>query len=95
MNTELSAFMNTITAKDIKRRGVIALEEALKNGPVHIIKNNHPVCVVLKEKDYQSLTGKTKKPGSLLDWMINKPATGTQTPDNIKLRLQEERNSWD
>ncbi len=48
--------MNTITAKDIKRRGVIALEEALQNGPVHIIKNNQPICVVLAEKDYQNLS---------------------------------------
>ena len=87
--------MNTITAKDIKRRGVIALEEALKKGPVHIIKNNHPVCVVLEENDYQSLTRKPEKAGSLLDWMLNKPATGTQTPETIKQRIQEQRGSWD
>ncbi len=86
--------MNTITAKDVKRRGVIALEEALANGPVHVIKNNRPICVVLAEADYQDLTGKQIKGPSLLDWMLNKPATGTQTPNTIKQQIQKERDSW-
>jgi hypothetical protein len=87
--------MNTITAKDINRHGLIALEEALQNGPVYIIKNNYPICVVLGEKNYQSLTEIPAKSTSLLDWMLNKPATGTQIPDPIKQRHQEKRNAWD
>lgn len=86
--------MNIITAKEIKRRGVIALEEALENGPVHILKNNRPVCVVLEEEDYQGLARKPAKSESLLDWMLSKPATGGEPPDALKQRLQKERNSW-
>lgn len=29
--------MNTIPAQEIKRRGIAAVDEALHNGPVHII----------------------------------------------------------
>ena len=92
MSTVESTPMNTITAKDIKRRGVIALEEALVNGPVHVIKNNRPICVVLAEADYQDLTGKPMKAPSLLDWMLTKPSTGTQTPNTIKRQIEKERD---
>ena len=47
--------MNTIPAQDIKRRGISAVDEALEKGPVHVIKNNHPQYVVLKEECYQEL----------------------------------------
>ena len=47
--------MHTIPASEVKRRGVAALDEALKFGPVHIIKNNRPRYVVLSEEDYQVL----------------------------------------
>lgn len=55
-NTELGVVMNTVPASEIKRRGVAALDEALKSGPVHIIKNNRPRYVVLSEEAYQALT---------------------------------------
>ncbi len=47
--------MNTIAAQDIKRRGISAVDEALKNGPVHVVKNNQPRYVVLSEKRYREL----------------------------------------
>jgi hypothetical protein len=31
--------MKSIAAQDIKRRGISAVDEALKEGPVHVIKN--------------------------------------------------------
>jgi PHD/YefM family antitoxin component YafN of YafNO toxin-antitoxin module len=51
MSTEL----NIVAAQDVKRRGLIALEERLAAGPVHVVKRNRPVCVVLSEDDYQEL----------------------------------------
>jgi PHD/YefM family antitoxin component YafN of YafNO toxin-antitoxin module len=42
-------------AQEIKRRGISAVDEALANGPVHIIKNNQPQYVVLSEAAYQEL----------------------------------------
>ena len=47
--------MNTIAAQEIKRKGISAVDEALKEGPVHVIKNNQPQYVVLTEARYRDL----------------------------------------
>lgn len=47
--------MNAIPAQDIKRKGISAVDEALKQGPVHVIKNNQPQYVVLSEDRYREL----------------------------------------
>jgi PHD/YefM family antitoxin component YafN of YafNO toxin-antitoxin module len=47
--------MKSIAAQDIKRKGITAVDEALKDGPVHVIKNNRPQYVVISEERYQEL----------------------------------------
>ncbi len=47
--------MKSVAAQDIKRRGIGAVDEALKEGPVHVIKNNRPQYVVVSEERYQEL----------------------------------------
>ncbi|RJP45537.1 MAG: prevent-host-death protein [Desulfobacteraceae bacterium] len=47
--------MNTIPAQEIKRRGISAVDDLIKTGDVHIIKNNQPQYVVLSEKRYREL----------------------------------------
>jgi PHD/YefM family antitoxin component YafN of YafNO toxin-antitoxin module len=47
--------MNIVPAQEIKRRGIAAVDEALAQGPVHIIKNNRPQYVVLTEERYNEL----------------------------------------
>jgi PHD/YefM family antitoxin component YafN of YafNO toxin-antitoxin module len=47
--------MNSLPAQEIKRRGVAALDEGLKEGPLYIIKNNRPQYVVLSEERYREL----------------------------------------
>jgi PHD/YefM family antitoxin component YafN of YafNO toxin-antitoxin module len=47
--------MNSIPAQEIKRRGISAIDEALRRGPVHIIKNNRPQYVVLSEERFEEL----------------------------------------
>jgi len=47
--------MNTIPAQEIKRKGISAVDEELKKGPVHIIKNNRPQYVILDESTYDEL----------------------------------------
>ena len=47
--------MNTIPAGEVKRRGVAALEEAAKKGPVHVIRNNRPAGVYMSEEEYARL----------------------------------------
>ena len=47
--------MNSIPAQEIRRRGISAVDEALRQGPVHIIKNNRPQYVVMTEERFQTL----------------------------------------
>ena len=47
--------MKTISAQEIKRRGISAVDEELKDGPVHVIKNNKPQYVVMDEENYIEL----------------------------------------
>jgi PHD/YefM family antitoxin component YafN of YafNO toxin-antitoxin module len=47
--------VNSIPAQDIKRRGISAVDEALREGPVHIIENNRPCYVLLSEAAYAEL----------------------------------------
>ncbi len=47
--------MITMPAQDVKRRGIGAVDELLAREPVHIIKNNRPMYVVLRENDYQTM----------------------------------------
>lgn len=47
--------MNIVPAQEIKRRGMAAIDEALAQGPVHVVKNNRPQYVVLTEDSYREL----------------------------------------
>ena len=47
--------MNVVPAREIKRRCIAAVDEALAQGPVHIIMNNRPQYVVLTEERYREL----------------------------------------
>ncbi len=91
--------MNTLPAQEIKRRGVKAIELALQHGPVHIIKNNSPSCVVLSEAEYSRLTSsnlhsKTKK-NDLLQWILQKQVCGNKTREELDNILSAERDEWD
>lgn len=47
--------MQTIPAREIKRRGISAVDKALQEGPVYVIRNDDPVYVILTEEHYQEL----------------------------------------
>ena len=47
--------MNSIPAQEIKRRGIAAVDDLIKTGDVHIIRNNQPQYVVLSEVRYREL----------------------------------------
>ena len=91
--------MNAIPANDLKRHGISAVERLLANGPVHIIKRNQPVCVVLTEHEYEQLTKAAKSNTSVhshtvMEWFAL-PSSGTSTKEEIDQRLNDERDSWD
>ena len=91
--------MNTLPAQEIKRRGVKAIEIALKNGPVHIIKNNTPTCVVLTESEYAKLTTPCQpvpeKQNTLIQWLLHKKCAGNKSKKQIDAQLNAERENWD
>ncbi len=45
----------TVPAQEVKRRGMSALNEQLKDGPVWVISNNKPKYVVLFADDFRRL----------------------------------------
>lgn len=47
--------MQTIPAQEIKRRGISAVDDLLREGPVHVIQRNRPRYVILDERRYQEL----------------------------------------
>lgn len=45
----------TISAAEIKRRGISAVDPELESGPVHVIQHNKPRYVVMTEDQYREL----------------------------------------
>jgi len=48
--------MRTIPAQEIKRRGISAVDDLLREGPVYVIQRNRPRYVVLDEAHYRDLS---------------------------------------
>jgi aryl-alcohol dehydrogenase-like predicted oxidoreductase len=87
---------NTLTAAALKRRGMAAIEEGLRHGPVHIVKRNKLAAVVLSEAEYLRLTSRQPAavPGvTALQWLLEQPAVGTRSKQDIDQSLDAER-SW-
>ncbi len=90
MGTEL----NIVAAQDVKRRGLIALEEKLGDGPVYVVKRNRPVCVVLTEADFRELSdlaATARLTESLAD--VHEGRVREATPAGIMDEIDEEPNS--
>jgi len=51
----MSTVPNTVSAAELKRRGLAAIEEKLEHGPVFVIKRNKPAAVVLSEEEFAEL----------------------------------------
>ena len=84
-----------MTDAQIKRRGLDAIEEVLRNGPVRILKRNRLAAVVLSEDEYQRLVGGAAPPRSgttALQWLLAQSGTGTRDKKEIDAGLAEERD---
>ena len=81
--------MNTISAREIERRGISALDELLKEGPVHVTKNNRPRYVVMSEQDYARLIGQRG-----LWELLEQPTQGTRSKEDIDAQVCVEREGW-
>jgi hypothetical protein len=89
--------MNTLSAAELKRRGMAAIEEGLRRGPVHLVKRNKPAAVVLTEEQYAELVQRRGKGGaglSALQWLLAQPAAGTKNKRQLDRQLRTERENW-
>ena len=89
--------MNTLTAAELKRRGMAAIEERLHRGPIHIVKRNRPAAVVLSEDEYARLTqGRVVTPSGMtaLQWLLSRPSTKGRKKADIDTDLRHERDGW-
>jgi prevent-host-death family protein len=99
--------MNTLTASEIKRRGMPAIEEALQNGPVHIVKHDRPAAVVISARAFERLTADAalrvhlsvgldeqgRANLSAFDYLLSLPS-GTRAPMEILEQIAEEQAAW-
>lgn len=89
--------MKFVTAAELKRRGMAALEEGLPYGPVHITKHNKAAAVVLSEKDYALLSRSAPKPQGRLtavQWLLGHAARKGKSKTLIDRELRKERDAW-
>ena len=87
---------NTLSIAEIKRRGMAAIEDGLRHGPVHIVKRNKPAAVVLSEDEYQRLAhGKMVADGGMtaVQWLLAQPVAGKRSKARIDAGLKAER-AW-
>ncbi|MDQ3547951.1 MAG: prevent-host-death protein [Chloroflexota bacterium] len=45
--------MRTIPAREVKRRGIGVVDEMIGEGPVHVIRNDRPMYVIMTEAQYE------------------------------------------
>lgn len=86
---------NTLTVAELKRRGMAAIEEGLRNGPIHIVKRNKAAAVVMSEDEYLRLTGSQPNslPGqSAIQWLLAQPSANLRSKQDIDEALDQERN---
>lgn len=91
--------MNAIAANELKRHGITAIEKLFPKGPVHVIKRNRPVCVVLTEEEYERLTRAEREEGpsrqlSVMEW-LSLPPLGAARKSELDDRLSRERDGWE
>jgi len=72
--------LNVLRSAELKRRGIAAVEDALRAGPVFLLKRNRPAAVVLSADAYQDLQRSVAQPvmaaPSCLEWLLNVPTSG-------------------
>ena len=87
--------MNSLTVAELKRRGMAAIEDGLRHGPLHIVKRNKPAAVVISEDEYQRLAhGRVNNPGGMtaMQWLLSQPVSGKRGKAQIDAGLKAGRD---
>ena len=89
--------MRTLSSSEIKRRGIVAVEELLDQGPVHILKNSRTACVALSEEDFARLNsgGMRQAQASAWDILLAPAVKGKISRRKVDARIKTEREAWD
>ncbi|MBE0511282.1 MAG: type II toxin-antitoxin system Phd/YefM family antitoxin [Chromatiales bacterium] len=86
---------NILTAAELKRRGMVAIEEGLRAGPLHILKRNKPAAVVLSEEDYSRLVRHCAAPPpdglTAVQWLLATDTSTQRSKAEIDAELHTER----
>jgi hypothetical protein len=88
--------MRTLSSSEIKRRGIVAVEELLDQGPVHILKNSRTACVALSEEDFARLNsgGTRRAQASAWDILLAPATKGKISRRKVDARIKTEREAW-
>ena len=91
--------MNILTIEQIKRRGIAAVEDALRHGPAHLVKRNQPAAVVLTEAEFSRLTALDRattipKKRTSMEIFLSDDPGGDLDAEGLARRIKEERDSW-
>ncbi len=90
--------MQTLSAAEIKRRGLAALDEVLPKGPVQVIRRNQPDCVVLSLAEDERLQrlAATGRAGPDVWSLLLAEAAASPGEEQARLdaALAEERAGW-
>jgi hypothetical protein len=88
---------NVLASAELKRRGIAAIEQALRQGPVRLIKRNQAAGVVLSEQHYRQLQLQASRAPaaapSSLHWLLSLPqAPRPRSKAAIDAELAAERD---
>ena len=90
--------MNILTHAQIKRRGMAAIEDALRHGPVYLVEGNRTVAVVISVSEYSRLTepvalrgAGARKPTSVELFMREDDTPGGLDAKGLAARIEEAR----
>ena len=89
--------LNVLRSAELKRRGIAAVEEALRAGPVYRLMRNQPAAVVLSADAYQDLQRSAAQPvttgPSCLEWLLDlPPAAAGRSRGAIDADLNKQRD---
>jgi PHD/YefM family antitoxin component YafN of YafNO toxin-antitoxin module len=85
---------NTIAIAEIKRRGMAAIDDGLRRGPVYIVRRKKMAAVVLSEDEYQRLTNQKLVNSSgvtAMQWLLSLSTTGKRSKEQIDAVFKVER----
>jgi PHD/YefM family antitoxin component YafN of YafNO toxin-antitoxin module len=88
--------MRSLTAAEIKSRGMAAIEEGLKHGPVQLMKRNRVAGVVVSAQEYARLRPLARSASdglTAVEWLLRRPA-GNKGRRELDRALKRDRATW-